>query len=157
MARPNVTKGHEYALQAVRRLLDEGFDIRYTIAGSGPERAATEGHVAALGLHGVVELAGSVSERAVLDLLHHSDIFLRPSFGLGEAIPVSVMEAMACGVPVICSTIGGTPDMITDGENGIFVSQRNVDSLDSAIRYRSGGPTERVGSVGQRGNGLSRR
>jgi glycosyltransferase involved in cell wall biosynthesis len=70
----------------------------------------------------------------VLKRLKESDVFVLPSFGLGEAAPVSVMEAMACGLPVVCSIIGGTPDMITNGKDGILVEQKDVDGLYSAFK-----------------------
>ena len=53
--------------------------------------------------------------------------------GLGEAAPVSVMEAMSCGLPVICSRIGGTPDMISDGIDGFLTPQADEEAIFAAI------------------------
>lgn len=133
IARLNPVKGHGYVLEALRRLRAEGLDVRYVIAGEGPHRPAIEAQVRTLGLGDVVEFAGTVSESGVLDILHASDCFVLASEGLGEAAPVSVMEAMACGVPVICSRIGGTGDMIEDQVDGILIAQRDVDALTSGL------------------------
>jgi glycosyltransferase involved in cell wall biosynthesis len=134
VARLNPVKGHVYALRAMRRLLDEGYDMQYTIAGEGPYRQEITDEIESLGLGEHVEMTGSISEDEVLKRLKESDVFVLPSFGLGEAAPVSVMEAMACGLPVVCSIIGGTPDMITNGKDGILVEQKDVDGLYSAFK-----------------------
>jgi colanic acid/amylovoran biosynthesis glycosyltransferase len=60
-------------------------------------------------------------------------VCLLTSVGLGEASPVAVMEAMASGVPAICSRIGGTADMIDSGVDGILVDQEAVGAIADAI------------------------
>lgn len=62
------------------------------------------------------------------------DIKVLASQGEGEAAPVSVMEAMATGLPVICSRIGGTPDMIEDGKQGLLVPPGDTTALVDALR-----------------------
>ena len=78
-------------------------------------------------------MTGTMSEAAVLELLQQADAFVLPSVGLGEAAPVSVMEAMACGLPVICSIIGGTPDMIRTGVDGLLIKQADEAALAEAM------------------------
>jgi glycosyltransferase involved in cell wall biosynthesis len=131
-------KGHHDALAALAQARLEGIAVRYVIAGSGPFEAEIRKEVDRLGLGDVVEMAGSASEAGVRALLAEADVFLLPSYGLGEAAPVSVMEAMACGLPVICSRIGGTPDMIRHGENGWLTEQRAPDQLAGAFRALAG-------------------
>jgi colanic acid/amylovoran biosynthesis glycosyltransferase len=133
VARLNPTKGHEIALEAMRLAINQGFDLHYTIAGEGPHRDAIEEQIRRQDLVDHVTMPGILSEDAVLRLLQEADAFVLPSFGLGEAAPVSVMEAMACGLPVICSRIGGTPDMINNGVDGILVEQKDVAGLDAAM------------------------
>ncbi|QJW92704.1 exopolysaccharide biosynthesis GT4 family glycosyltransferase EpsE [Frigoriglobus tundricola] len=133
VARLNPTKGHVYGLAAIRAAVDRGCDITYEIAGEGPHRAAIEAEIQKLGLTDRVTLRGTLGETEVLALLRRADVFLLPSFGLGEAAPVSVMEAMACELPVVASVIGGTPDMITSGEDGLLVPQRDVEGLTEAL------------------------
>lgn len=133
VARLNWTKGHRFVLAAMARARDRGLAVRYLIAGDGPYRAALEGEIAELDLGAQVELLGQIGEDAVLDLLARADVFALTSVGQGEAAPVSVMEAMACGLPVICSAIGGTPDMIEDGTDGFLVAQEDVAAIEAAL------------------------
>jgi colanic acid/amylovoran biosynthesis glycosyltransferase len=144
VARLNPTKGHEIALESMRLALDQGCNLHYTIAGEGPHRGAVVEQVRRLNLADRVALPGIISEDAVLRLLQEADVFVLPSFGLGEAAPVSVMEAMACGLSVVCSRIGGTPDMITDGVDGILVEQKDVAGLASAMLMLAGNVERRA-------------
>ena len=127
-------KGHHYALEAIRRLRDEGVDVRYSIAGLGPDQRAIEADVARLGLGDRVHMVGPLSEDGVRALLSTADLFLLTSVGLGEASPVAVMEAAACGVPSVCSRIRGTADMIDTGVDGVLVDQEDVAGIAAAIR-----------------------
>lgn len=138
VARLHVCKGHRHALAAIKRLAGEGCDVRYTIAGTGPHEREIRESVREMGLEKRVDFAGTVGEEGVLDLLNEVDGFVLPSVGLGEAAPVSVMEAMACGLPVICSIIGGTADMIEDGKNGILVPQGDEEGLYRAMKMLAG-------------------
>lgn len=140
VARLNPTKGHTDILAAMARLVAAGHNIHCDIAGDGPHRASIERDVARLGLGSRVRLLGALSETAVLDLLRRADVFLLASFGLGEAAPVAVMEAMACGLPVVCSRIGGTGDMIADGVDGLLVPQRDVTAIAAAIAHLDADP-----------------
>ncbi len=134
VTRLNPTKGHKYTLRAIADLKAEGFAIEYLIAGEGPYRQEIEAEIAELGLQSDVKLLGSIGEKDVLELLQSSDASALTSFGLGEAAPVAVMEAMACGLAVVCSRIGGTPDMIDHNVNGILTEQQDVDSIREALR-----------------------
>lgn len=133
VARLNLAKGHRFALAAVRAAVDAGRDVRYSIAGEGPARAAIEADVDRLGLADRVALLGTLGEEAVRDLLARADAFVLPSVGLGEAAPVAVMEAMAAGLPVVSTVIGGVPDMVADGEDGLLVPQADVPALTAAL------------------------
>ncbi|MEM1159497.1 MAG: exopolysaccharide biosynthesis GT4 family glycosyltransferase EpsE [Pseudomonadota bacterium] len=128
------TKGHRYLLEAMAALGAEGIRFRYRIAGDGPERDAILARAKELGLADSVELLGAISQDQVRALLAEADLFALTSFGQGEAAPVAVMEAMSCGVPVICSRIGGTGDMINDGEDGFLVAQEDPENIATAIR-----------------------
>jgi glycosyltransferase involved in cell wall biosynthesis len=147
VARLHPNKGHRFALQALRRLEDAGVPFRYTIAGGGEARAALEAQVRSLGLEGAVHFTGTISEEDVLALLRKADVFLLPSVALGEAAPVSVMEAMSCASVGVVSRIGGTPDLVEDGVDGFLVEQEDVDGIfrrlaelgkDAELRRRMG-------------------
>jgi len=133
VARLNAMKGHRFALAAIRKAVERGCDLRYTIVGEGEYRPQIEETIRTLGLTERVALTGTQSEDAILELLKTVDAFILPSVGLGEAAPVSVMEAMACGLPVICSIIGGTPDMIASGANGILAPQEDEKAIEEAL------------------------
>lgn len=133
IARLNVMKGHVHALRAMKRARARGIELTYTIAGEGPERESIEAEIRRLELAPFVRLAGSLGEDDVLALLRKADAFVLPSYGEGEAAPVSVMEAMSCALPVICSIIGGTPDMIDHDRSGLLVEQRDESALEEAF------------------------
>jgi glycosyltransferase involved in cell wall biosynthesis len=123
VARLNQNKGHFHALAAIHQAKKSGLVVHYTMAGEGPYRDAITSRIEELGLEAETTLMGTVSEADVFQLLSRADTFVLPSVGLGEAWPVSVMEAMSAGLPVIASTIGATPEMITDGIDGFLVPQ----------------------------------
>ena len=125
-------KGHTYTLQALSRLPP---DCKYTyeIVGDGEMHDQINAEIQGLGLQNQVQLVGFKKEGEVRELLENSDLFLLTSFGLGEAAPVAVMEAMACGLAVICSIIGGTKSMITSGYDGVLVKQESIDEIYTAL------------------------
>lgn len=134
VARLHPNKGHFQVLEAVKRVRDEGLDVRYAIAGAGDFRPEIEAKLEELGLSSCVRMYGNIGEGEVFSLLSRSDAFVLASVGLGEAAPVSVMEAMSTGMPVVCSKIGGTGDMISDGVDGFLVEQNDIDALARAFR-----------------------
>jgi colanic acid/amylovoran biosynthesis glycosyltransferase len=133
VARLDACKGHRFAIAAVKKAVDQGLDVRYTLAGEGPERQKIEEQVARLGLQDRVKLLGTRGESEVLDLLRNSDAFVLSSVGMGEAGPISLMEAMSCGLPAVCSIIGATPQMLTDGVEGMLVPQEDEAKLADAF------------------------
>lgn len=133
VARLAECKGHRYALQAMRALVNDGVDLAYTIAGSGPDEDLIRADVLRQGLEQRVHFAGTLGEAEVLGLLQNADVFVLPSVGLGEAAPVAVMEAMACGTPTVCSIIGGTPELVHDGVDGFLITQGDVEGLRRAL------------------------
>lgn len=144
VARLNHTKGHLYALEAIADLRSRGIRVEYQIAGAGPEESSIVAHIKRLDLGDQVKLLGSLSEDCVRELLVQSDVFILSSFGLGEAAPVSVMEAMASGRPVISSRIGGTAEMIEDGIDGILVAQSSSAEITAGLERLIREPELRV-------------
>jgi glycosyltransferase involved in cell wall biosynthesis len=121
---------------------------RLRIAGDGPERAALATEVARLGLDRVVELLGTRSD--VDDLLAAADLFVLSSDS--EGLPMSVLEAMAAGLPVVASAVGGVPELVLDGETGALVPPRDSAALAGAIRRIVADPAlrDRLGEAGRR-------
>jgi colanic acid/amylovoran biosynthesis glycosyltransferase len=125
-------------LKALKVLKDSSIDFRYRIVGEGDYRPQIEAEICALGLQENVEFLGTMSESDIAAELARSDVMLLNSINLGEAAPVSVMEAMAAGIPAIVSIIGGTPDMITHGVDGFLVPQQDVDAIADCLKRLAG-------------------
>lgn len=133
VGRLHLCKGHVHTFSGLRKALDRGLKAHMTVGGRGPHEKEIREAIARFGLESHVELVGPLGEAAVIELLHRADAFVLSSVGLGEASPVAVMEAMACGVPPVCSIIGGTPDMMTDGTDGLLVAQEDEEGLANAF------------------------
>ncbi len=134
VARLNYVKGYEHALEAIARLRDEGLDISYRIIGSGPREQIIREKVSELDLDDRVQLLGACDRDRVIEVLRDSDFGLLCSFGIGESSPAFISEAMACGLPAICTRIGSTDEMIRDGVDGYLVDQKDVDAIANAAR-----------------------
>jgi colanic acid/amylovoran biosynthesis glycosyltransferase len=132
IARLAACKGHIFALKAMRQVIDQGLEVQYAIVGEGEHRPKIEASIRNLGLQSAVKMIGTASEDEVLTHLQTADAFVLSSIGLGEAAPVSVMEAMACGLPVISSIIGGTPELIRPQSDGFLIEQEDVTGLADA-------------------------
>ena len=122
-------KGYDYGLAAVRLLLDRGRDVRYTIVGGGDAagRAAVHLAVRDLGLEDRVTLAGPVPQDEVRRLLRRVDVFLLPS--LSEGMSNAVLEAMATGLPVVATDVGGMAELVREGTDGYLVPPRDPNAL----------------------------
>jgi sugar transferase (PEP-CTERM/EpsH1 system associated) len=105
--------------------------LRLSIIGDGPLLGAIREQVAQAGLQDTVWLPGARAD--VAELLHGFDVFALPS--LAEGTPVSLLEAMACGLPSVCSNVGGIPEVVADGVHGLLVPVE-VEALANALaRY----------------------
>jgi len=120
------------AQKGIAHLLDAAVAVpraSFAIAGEGPDRAALEQRAATLGVSDRVRFLGHRHD--VPALLAAADLFVLPS--LYEGLPLAVLEAMAAGVPVIATSVGGTAEVVRDGETGTLVPPADADTLSSAI------------------------
>jgi len=131
-ARLSREKGHLVLLHAVARLRSRGIETRTTLIGHGPARADIESAVADLELGDCVELTGALDQTEIAELLRTADVFCLPSFA--EGLPVSIMEAMAVGVPVVTTYISGIPELVVDQQTGWIVPAGSAPMLAEAIR-----------------------
>jgi len=118
--------------KGIRYLLDAAAQIphaEFWIAGDGPDRNALLSHAAQLQIADRVKFLGHVTDIAAT--LWQADLFVLPS--LFEGLPVSVLEAMAAGVPVIATDVGGTREEIRSGETGVLVPPSDAEALAAAI------------------------
>lgn len=116
----SVRKNHEVVIRALAKVKNE--HVKYLIVGFGELQEKLHALVEDLGLKERVVFAGYRGD--VRNLLHVVDAFVFPS--LQEGLPVALMEAMAVGLPVVCSRIRGNVDLIKDGEGGFIYDCRDV-------------------------------
>ena len=136
------------ALTLVRALALLG-PIRFSalLVGDGPDRAAVEAEVRSLDLEDRVELAGSRAD--VPALLAAADVFVLSS--RSEGAPISILEAMAAGLPVVACDVGGVGELVADGETGLLVPSADPARLAEALRRLVADPglRRRLGAVGR--------
>jgi glycosyltransferase involved in cell wall biosynthesis len=127
-------KGLAYLLEAVRRWAPDAHRWRLVLVGEGPQRDALEQAVRSFGLAGKVIFAGFQSNTA--EWYPAMDAFVLPS--LTEGTPMVLLEAMANGIPVIATSVGGVPAIISSGENGILVPPADPSRLLEAMQSVAG-------------------
>ena len=118
-------KDHVSLLRAARTVVDELTNARFLIIGDGPTRPQLEALCTELQLTPNVHFAGSRDD--VARLLPAIDVFVLTS--TSECFPISVLEAMACARPAVCSAVGGIPEVIKDGETGYLVPPKDPPQL----------------------------
>ena len=121
------------AIQVVEifhRLREENHPIKLLLVGDGPDRMPAEHLARQLGVYEDVRFMGK--QEAVEDILSVADVFVMPSGS--ETFGLAALEAMACGVPVVASNIGGLPELVDHGENGFLCPVENVDAFAERIR-----------------------
>jgi glycosyltransferase involved in cell wall biosynthesis len=116
------------ALEAVAQVPE----VDFALAGDGDERAALEARAEELGLDGRVRFLGSLARDEVLALFRRADAALLSS--AWENFPHTLVEALAVGTPAIATAVGGVPEIVTDGENGLLVPSGDPAALAGAIR-----------------------
>lgn len=131
-ARLNAQKGHDTLLEAIAELPEALF----LLAGDGPERGRLEDRVAKLGIGDRVRFLGRRED--VPQLLAACDVFCLPS--LYEGSSLAVLEAMAAGIAIVSSAIGGTEELIEDGRGGLLVPPGDATALAAALRRLLGDP-----------------
>jgi glycosyltransferase involved in cell wall biosynthesis len=110
-------KGYGVLVEAAASVARDIPDVGFVHFGDGPLRAELARRVADLGLEGRFRFAGFRTD--LHRALPHLDLFVQPSFT--EGLPVVVLEAFAAGLPVVATAVGGTPEVVADGENGRLV------------------------------------
>jgi glycosyltransferase involved in cell wall biosynthesis len=122
-------KGLGVIVEALAGLPDR---VRYLIVGSGPEEASLRLVVRNLGLEKRVRFAGRIAHAELPQLLSQCDVYVQPSVG-EEAFGISVVEAMACGLPVLASDNGGLPEIVLPDATGRLLKPAEVAVWSKAI------------------------
>jgi glycosyltransferase involved in cell wall biosynthesis len=131
VARLVVVKNLVLLLQSCAKLRDRGLTFRCLLIGDGPCRAELETTRSQLGLDKIVQMPGAARQSEVLSWWQQATIGVLTSNH--EGMPVSLMEAAACGVPVVATAAGGIPELVQDGVTGLLVPAGDSTALAYAL------------------------
>lgn len=130
-------KGFSVLVDACRQLRDRGVRFRCDIIGEGPLRPELERQIQSHGLEAQVRLRGVQPQEEVRKQLYTAGIFVLPSVitrhGNMDGIPVALMEAMACGAPVVSTTVSGIPELVKTAFSGYLVPPNESHALADKI------------------------
>lgn len=122
-------KGHDDLIQAWIRVAHTRPSDHLVLVGTGNRMAALQAHIQRAGLEGRTHFLGM--RRDVPDLLAACDLYVSPSWV--EGFSNAIAEAILCGLPVVATRVGGTPEMVEPGEYGSLVEPRQIDELAVAL------------------------
>jgi glycosyltransferase involved in cell wall biosynthesis len=131
-------KGHDLVIRALERI----DDVDLLIAGEGPERPALQRLVDKLGMLERVRFLGVIDQRALPSLYGAADALVLASSR--EGWPNVLLEALACGTPVIATRNWGTPEIVTSADAGLLVNERTPEALADAILHLLRSPPART-------------
>jgi len=124
-------KGLYEILQGLRLASELGVDARLVVAGSGPEEDRLKRYAQALGVGPRTVFAGPVFGRDKVKIMAGSDVMLLPSYS--EGLPYALLEGMAAGLPIIATSVGAIPDVMTEGLHGCIVPPRDGRAIAEAL------------------------
>lgn len=136
-------KGIDLLLDGFTLFHQEVPEARLLIAGDGEERKALENRISSMGLKETVRLLGNVDHNRLPQILNAADIFILTS--VAEGVPIAILEAMACGLPVVATNVGGIHEVVKPGVNGFLIDTRQPSDVAKALRQA----LEKQGALGQ--------
>jgi teichuronic acid biosynthesis glycosyltransferase TuaC len=128
-----INKGIFELINVLKNLISNYPLLHAIIVGDGPEHSVIKNEVYSGKLNNKIHLVGNQRHSEVYSWLSAADIFVLPTHY--EGLPNAVLEAMACNLPVISTDVGGVPEIIDDGKNGILIRARDEDALSRAIEF----------------------
>ena len=147
-------KGLDIAIRACAKLRDNNINFLYEIVGDGPQHRALEDLIDQLNLADKVKLLGAMSNDQLNKLFNRASVFLMPCVktadGDMDGIPVAMMEAMACEVPIVSTNISGIPELVEDGITGRLAPEKDIDAL-SQILTELLGDMDKMKQLGKAG------
>lgn len=126
-----VHKGYDVLIEAFARVRARFPTARALLVGAGPLKDSLEAQARRAGVGDVVRLVGPVPYDDVPKVLAAADVYVQPSYD--EGIPRATLEAMAMGLPVVASCVGGIPELVQDGVTGILVPPGDPEALAAAL------------------------
>ncbi len=148
-------KGHKHLVEACRLLRKRGVGFVCDLIGDGPRRAEITRQIKAARLESSVIVHGSMKRNDVVSMLTAADVKVLASVptaeGKREGVPVVLMEAMACGLPVISSQLSGIPELVEHGRTGILLPPGDAEGLAKALEQLQNDPAlrQRMGQAGR--------
>ena len=124
-------KGFDEVMESLPQLARKIPDIAYLIAGDGDDKRRLQSKAEKLGIADRVVFAGYISEQEKSDHYRLADVYVMPS--RGEGFGFVVLEALACGIPVVASKVDGTREAVRDGMLGLLVDPGNSEEIVAAI------------------------
>ena len=131
VGRLSTEKGHNILIDALAQLRAEGLRVEVELVGDGDHRLGIEEHARRKGVLDAVRFLGALAPDEVARRLASADLFCLPSFA--EGLPVSIMEALAIGTPVVTTYVSGIPELAVDRETAMVVPAGNADALAYAL------------------------
>jgi glycosyltransferase involved in cell wall biosynthesis len=130
-------KGFPDLLEACRRLKQQGYTFRCVIYGEGSLAKELAALIKQLDLGDCVTLAGACTQQELRQLLPQADIFALTPFvtedGDRDGVPTVLVEAMACGLPVVSTTVAGVPELVTHESNGLLATPHDVETITAEL------------------------
>ncbi|MHB1193713.1 MAG: glycosyltransferase [Longimicrobiales bacterium] len=130
-------KGLPVLVDACGILRDRGHDFRCEVIGKGALRSVLEQRIRDHALQEHVHLVGPLPQQEIIERYHRAHVLALPSIvgsdGNREGLPVSIVEALACGLPVVSTPVTGIPEVVHDGCNGLLVPERDPVALADAL------------------------
>ncbi len=134
-------KGHALLIEAVHALRESLPTLQLLIAGEGPERTALREQIERCGLQARVHLVGAIPNADLAPWYSAAD--LKVLVSSREGLPNVLLEALACGTPVLATAVGGIPEVVTDPALGTLLAERAVPALARAIQRQLQRPVDR--------------
>lgn len=131
VARLRPHKNLPLLLAACRQLRERGLAFRVVVIGDGPSRAELEAERDRLGLGDAVTFVGALGQHDVCDWWQRASVAVLPS--RSEGMPVSLMEAAACGVPAVATAVGGVAELVEDEVTGLVTPSDDADALAEGV------------------------
>lgn len=133
VGRLHPVKGVQYLIEAMAIIHRKMPNVKLVLVGDGVERSRLEELAKRLDLNGCIQFAGQVPQERIPQVMHQADIFSLLS--LSEGFPVVLLEAMAAGLPIVATNVGGIPDIVEEEVNGYLVNVRSPEEISEKILF----------------------
>lgn len=131
VGRLHPVKGVQYLIEAMSIIHLETPDVKLVLVGDGVERSNLEELAERLELNGCIQFVGQVPQERIPQIMHQADVFALSS--LSESFGIVNLEAMATGLPIVATNVGGIPDIVEERVNGYLVNAKSPDEIADRI------------------------